>query len=187
MPKYIHINENEAWAIDHTIRHTYQEGQQNIGKDLLLKAMNIVLEFEEQRAQPYASQDLPLALAEAECWAIDHQIRCDVTLNNKPVGRNLLLKVFRLLTEYANERDSRLGVDHSIPSPSCSNAPHQKPIDRPTSPPTNSYRTPNRTTRLPPPSAPRSAAPTRLHLAHRETPATAVNREGDVRNTLQDR
>ena len=111
MPKYIHINENEAWAIDHTIRHTYQEGQQNIGKDLLLKAMNIVLEFEEQRAQPYASQDLPLALAEAECWAIDHQIRCDVTLNNKPVGRNLLLKVFRLLTEYANERDSRLGVD----------------------------------------------------------------------------
>ena len=111
MPKYIHINDNEAWAIDHTIRHTHQEGQQNIGKDLLLKAMNIVLEFEEQRTQPYASQDLPLALTEAECWTIDHQIRCDVTFNDKPVGRNLLLKVFRLLTEYANERDSQLGVD----------------------------------------------------------------------------
>ena len=111
MPKYIDISENEAWAIDHTIRHTYQDGQQNIGKDLLLKAMNIVLEFEERRAQPYASQELPLALTEAECWAIDHQIRCDVTLNDKPVGRNLLLKVFRLLTEYANERDSQLGVD----------------------------------------------------------------------------
>ncbi|MAG35643.1 MAG: hypothetical protein CL878_05280 [Dehalococcoidia bacterium] len=111
MPKYIEINENEAWAIDHTIRHTYQEGQQNVGKDLLLKAMNIVLEFEEQRTQPYASQDLPLALTEAECWAVDHQIRCDVTFNSKPVGRSLLLKVFRLLTEYANERDSQLGVD----------------------------------------------------------------------------
>ena len=111
MPKYIDISENEAWAIDHTIRHTYQDGQQNIGKDLLLKAMNIVLEFEERRAQPSASQELPLALTEAECWAIDHQIRCDVTLNDKPVGRNLLLKVFRLLTEYANERESQLGVD----------------------------------------------------------------------------
>ena len=111
MPKYIDISEDEAWAIDHTIRHTYQDGQQNIGTDLLLKAMNIVLEFEERRAQPSASQELPLALTEAECWAIDHQIRCDVTLNDKPVGRNLLLKVFRLLTEYANERDSQLGVD----------------------------------------------------------------------------
>ena len=155
MPKYIHINENEAWAIDHTIRHTYQEGQQNIGKDLLLKAMNIVLEFDEQRSQPSASQDLPLALTEAECWAIDHQIRCDVTLNDKPVGRDLLLKVFRLLTEYANERDSQLGVDtlDSLADllrrpPSEADRPPDQPSDeqRPDSEPDDPAATPGRPT-----------------------------------------
>ena len=155
MPKYIHINENEAWAIDHTIRHTYQEGQQNIGKDLLLKAMNIVLEFDEQRSQPSASQDLPLALTESECWAIDHQIRCDVTLNDKPVGRDLLLKVFRLLTEYANERDSQLGVDtlDSLADllrrpPSEADRPSDQPSDeqRPDSEPDDPAATPGRPT-----------------------------------------
>ena len=51
-----------------------------------------------------------MALTEDECWAIDHQIRCDLTVNGKPVGRAILLKVFRALTEYANERDSESGV-----------------------------------------------------------------------------
>ena len=111
MPKYIEIGEDEAWAIDHTIRHTYAEGQGNIGKDLLLKVMNVVLEYEEQRSKPFAADQLPLALTEDECWAIDHQIRCDLTVNSKAVGRGILLKVFRLLTEYANERDSQLGID----------------------------------------------------------------------------
>lgn len=111
MSRYIEVDENEAWAIDHAIRHTVQDGQQNLGKGLLLKVMNIVLEFEERRTQPYATLELPLALTEGEGWVIDHQIRCDATFNKKPVGRTLLLKVFRLLTEYANERDSRLGVD----------------------------------------------------------------------------
>jgi hypothetical protein len=53
-----------------------------------------------------------VALTEDECWAIDHQIRCDLTVNGKPVGRAILLKVFRALTEYANERDSESGVLH---------------------------------------------------------------------------
>ena len=35
MPKYIEITEDEAWAIDHTIRHTYAEGANVIGKDCL--------------------------------------------------------------------------------------------------------------------------------------------------------
>ena len=51
-----------------------------------------------------------MALTEDECWAIDHQIRCDLTVNGKPVGRAILLKVFRALTEFANERDSESGV-----------------------------------------------------------------------------
>ena len=110
MPKYIEITEDEAWAIDHTIRHTYSEGPNNVGRDLLLKVMTLVLEFEERRGKPFAPQVLPLALTEDECWAIDHQIRCDLTVNGKPVGRAILLKVFTALTEYANDRDSEFGV-----------------------------------------------------------------------------
>jgi hypothetical protein len=111
MPKYLEITEDEAWAIDHTIRHTYADGPNNIGRDLLLKVMNVVLEFEERRGKPVAPQVLPVALTEDECWAVDHQIRCDLTVNGKPVGRALLLKVFRTLTEYANERESQSGVE----------------------------------------------------------------------------
>jgi hypothetical protein len=111
MPKYVELTEDESWSIDHTIRHTYAEGPNNIGRDLLLKVMNVILEFEERRGKPFAPEVLPVALTEDECWAVDHQIRCDLTVNNKPVGRSILLKVFRTLTEYANERDSRDGVE----------------------------------------------------------------------------
>jgi hypothetical protein len=110
MPKYVEVTEDEAWAIDHTIRHTYSEGPNNVGRDLLLKVMTVVLEFEERRGKPFSPQVLPVALTEDECWAIDHQIRCDLTVNGKPVGRAILLKVFRALTEFANERDSESGV-----------------------------------------------------------------------------
>lgn len=110
MPKYIEITEDEAWAIDHTIRHTHTEATNNVGKDLLLKVMTLVLEFEERRGKPFAPQVLPLALTEDECWSIDHQIRCDLTVNGKPIGRALLLKIFRALTEFANDRDSESGV-----------------------------------------------------------------------------
>ena len=112
MPKYIDITEDEAWAIDHTIRHTYAEGGNNVGRDLLVKVMTLVLEFEERRGKPFAPQVLPLALTEDECWAIDHQIRCDLTVNGKPIGRAILLKVFGALTEFANDRDSEAGVAH---------------------------------------------------------------------------
>jgi hypothetical protein len=112
MPKYVEVTEDEAWAIDHTIRHTFNEGPNNVGRDLLLKVMTVVLEFEERRGKPFSPQVLPVALTEDECWAIDHQIRCDLTVNGKPVGRAILLKVFRALTEFANERDSESGVIH---------------------------------------------------------------------------
>jgi hypothetical protein len=110
MPKYVEITEDEAWAIDHTIRHTFTDGTSNIGRDLLLKVMTIILEFEERRGKPFAPETLPVAVTEDECWAIDHQIRCDLTVNNKPVGRGLLLKIFHALTEFANDRDSHSGV-----------------------------------------------------------------------------
>lgn len=112
MPKYVEFTEDEAWAIDHTIRHTYSEGATNIGKDLLIKVMHVILEFEERRDRPLAPEVLPVALTEDECWTVDHQIRCDLAVNNKPVGRAVLLKVFRALTEYSNERDSQSGVEH---------------------------------------------------------------------------
>lgn len=110
MPKYVEVTEDEAWALDHTIRHTFNEGTNNVGRDLLLKVMHVVLEFEERRGKPFSPQVLPVALTEDECWAVDHQVRCDLTVNGKAVGRGILLKVFRALTEYANDRDSESGV-----------------------------------------------------------------------------
>ncbi len=110
MPKYVEITEDEAWAIDHTIRHTYADGQTTIGRDLLLKVMTVILEFEERRGKPFSPETLPVAMTEDECWAVDHQIRCDLTVNNKPVGRAILLKIFRALTEFTNDRDSESGV-----------------------------------------------------------------------------
>jgi len=112
--KYVELTEEEAWAIDHVIRHTYPPDglSPNVGQALLLKVMHLVLEFEERRGQPFAPVQLPIALTEDECWAIDHQVRLDLALNGKPVGRTLLLKVFRLLTEFANERDSQRGMLH---------------------------------------------------------------------------
>ena len=110
---------------------------------------------------PPPARTSPLALTEAECWAIDHQIRCDVTLNDKPVGRDLLLKVFRLLTEYANERDSQLGVDtlDSLADllrrpPSEADRPSDQPSDeqRPDSEPDDPAATPG-APHVAPPSA----------------------------------
>ena len=129
MPKYIELNEDEAWAIDHTIRHTYAEGQANIGRDLLLKVMTVVLEFEDRRGKPFAPELLPVALTEDECWAIDHQIRCDLTVNNKPVGRAILVKVFRALSEFANERDSEGGVERLGSLADLLRAPAEEGVD----------------------------------------------------------
>jgi hypothetical protein len=129
MPKYVELNEDEAWAIDHTIRHTYAEAQNNVGRDLLLKVMTVILEFEDRRGKPFAPETLPLALTEDECWAVDHQIRCDLTVNNKPVGRAILLKTFRALSEFANERDSESGVAHLGSLADLLRAPAEESVD----------------------------------------------------------
>ncbi len=110
MPRYVEITEDEAWAIDLTVRHTHVESGEAVGQELLLKAMYVILEFEDRRAAPLSPLTLPIALTEEECWALDHQVRCDLTINNKNVGRGLLLKVFRALTEFASERDAIHGV-----------------------------------------------------------------------------
>jgi hypothetical protein len=110
MPRYIEITEDEAWAIDLTVRHTHVEAGDVIGQELLLKTMYVILEFEDRRGAPLSPQTLPIALTEGECWTLDHQVRCDLTINNKNVGRGLLLKVFRALTDFASERDAGHGV-----------------------------------------------------------------------------
>ncbi|MCX5990172.1 MAG: hypothetical protein NTV35_14280 [Chloroflexi bacterium] len=110
MPKYIELSEDESWAIDLMVRHTYAESGSVIGQGLLLKVMNLILEFEDRRGTPTSPVALPMAVTEEECWALDHQVRCDLTINNKNVGRGLLVKVFRTLTAFANERDATSGV-----------------------------------------------------------------------------
>jgi len=166
MPKYIEITEDEAWAIDHTIRHTYAEGANVIGRDLLLKVMTLVLEFEERRGKPLAPQVLPLALTEDECWAIDHQIRCDLTVNGKPIGRAILLKVFHALTEFANDRDSEAGVMQLGTLADLLRAPPTRIPPRHWEATIPSHRRPTRTS-----LTGRQARPTRLTPAR--TPTTA--------------
>ncbi len=112
MPRYIEITEDEAWAIDLTVRHTHAEAGEVVGQELLLKTMYVILEFDDRRGAPLSPQTLPIAVTEPECWALDHQVRCDLTINNKNVGRGLLLKVFRALAAFASERDAVDGVAH---------------------------------------------------------------------------
>ena len=43
MPKYIELSEDESWAIDLMVRHTYAESGSVIGQGLLLKVMNLIV------------------------------------------------------------------------------------------------------------------------------------------------
>lgn len=163
MPRYIEITEDEAWAIDLTVRHTHVEGGDAVGQELLLKAMYVILEFEDRRAAPLSPVTLPIALTEEECWTLDHQVRCDLTINNKNVGRGLLLKVFRALTEFASERDAIHGVAHltDLASRLRGEDPDDAPTDAPDSQPrqsdTRRRDVPGEDpgSELPPPLAPR--------------------------------
>ena len=66
MPKYIELTEDETWAIDLMVRHTYAESGSVIGQGLLLKVMNLILEFEDRRSTPTSPVVLPMAVAPME-------------------------------------------------------------------------------------------------------------------------
>lgn len=104
----LRLTEAEAWAIDDLIRHTWTEEGRSVGKGLLLKVFALLKEFEARHGQPDSPTELPLVLAEDECWAIEYHIRRDyVDSNGLKVGRTLLPKIFDLLLTMRNEEAVR--------------------------------------------------------------------------------
>ena len=104
----LHLTEAEAWAIDDLIRHTWTEEGRPVGKGLLLKVFTLLKEFEARRGQPGGVTELPLALAEDECWAIEYHIRRDyVDSSGAKIGRTLLPKLFDLILSMRNDEAVR--------------------------------------------------------------------------------
>ena len=106
------LTEIEAWAVEDMIRHTWQDEGRPVGKPLLMKVLALIDEFESRRSQSNPPRDLPLAMTEDECWAIDFHIRRGhVDPTGIRVGKDLLLKVFRLLLDRrAADEVRRLGL-----------------------------------------------------------------------------
>ncbi len=104
----IRLTESEAWLIDDLVRHTWSEGMRAVGKDLLIKVFSIITEFEARRTLPYPPRELPIALTEDECWAIDFHIRRGSGEEGKLyIGQQLLLKVFDALLALRNDDEAR--------------------------------------------------------------------------------
>jgi hypothetical protein len=108
--KIIEVSEGECWAIEYTVRSREMNDPRRIERDLLLKVMALLVEFEDRRGKPFPPKQLPLALTEDECWLIVQRVPFDMVLSGEHVGRSVLLKTFRILLEYANERESAGGV-----------------------------------------------------------------------------
>jgi hypothetical protein len=103
------LTELETWALEDMIRHTWVDDGRPVGKGLLLKIFTLLDEFESRRGQPDPPRDLAVALTEDECWAIDFHIRRGhVDPSGVRIGRDLLMKVFRVLLELRNTEEVRL-------------------------------------------------------------------------------
>lgn len=104
----IRLSESEAWLIDDLVRHTWSEGMRPVGKDLLIKVFSLITEYESRRTLPYPPRELPIALTEDECWAIDFHIRRGTGEEGKLfVGQQILLKVFDALLALRNDDEAR--------------------------------------------------------------------------------
>ena len=96
---------DELWAIHDYVRQHDKLGQE-WDKDFVARVMTAILE-----AQEHASHQATLMCTEDELWQMDRQIPSALMTGTQPVGRNLLMKVMRLIVkmrggdldaEYAN-------------------------------------------------------------------------------------
>ncbi len=101
--KVIMVSEAECWVLDGLIHHDYRTEAPSIERGLLIKVMGLLREFADADKAP---PELPLALTETECWAIDAHVQFDLSFNGRQIGRQLLLKVFDLILQFDNERRS---------------------------------------------------------------------------------
>lgn len=124
--KTLPITEAEAWLIDDLIRHTWQEENRPTGRNLLLKVFSVLKEFEALSKKPFPPREIPIALTEDECWAIDYHIRRGFAdPSGMRVGKELLLKVFGLLLEFRNEEELR-----KVDLPAETAEPREADVDR---------------------------------------------------------
>lgn len=83
----------ELWAIHDLVRQHDKLGQE-WDKDFSARVMAAILE-----AQEHPSHQATLMCAEDELWQIDRQIPSALMTGTQPVGRNLLIKVMRLIVK----------------------------------------------------------------------------------------
>ena len=96
---------DELWAIHDYVRQHDKLGQE-WDKDFTARVMAAILEAQDQ-----PSHQATVMCAEEELWQMDRQIPSALMMGTQPVGRNLLVKVMRLIVkmrggeqdaEYAN-------------------------------------------------------------------------------------
>lgn len=108
------VSETEAWLLDECIRHTAVDGGQPVGKQLLLKVFSLLGEFRDRAAQPYPPTELPMAVTEAEAWAIDYHFNAARLQRADPAtikaARDLLLKVFNVILEFQSRSEMTAGA-----------------------------------------------------------------------------
>ncbi|MBI3979901.1 MAG: hypothetical protein HY331_17135 [Chloroflexi bacterium] len=106
--KTVPITEAEAWLIDDLIRHTWQEDGRPTGRHLLVKVFSVLKEFELRSKRAFPPREIPIALTEDECWAVDYHVRRGFAdPSGMRVGKELLLKIFGLLLDFRNEEELR--------------------------------------------------------------------------------
>jgi hypothetical protein len=84
---------DELWAVHDYVRQHDKLGQE-WDKDFTARVMAAILE-----AQEHPSRHATLMCAEDELWQIDRQVPSALMTGTQPVGRNLLLKVMRLIVK----------------------------------------------------------------------------------------
>jgi hypothetical protein len=84
---------DELWAIHDYVRQHDKLGQE-WDKDFTARVMAAILE-----AQEHPSHQATLMCAEDELWQMDRQIPSALMTGTQPVGRNLLIKVMRLIVK----------------------------------------------------------------------------------------
>lgn len=84
---------DELWAVHDFVRQHDKLGQE-WDKDFTIRVMAAIVEAQEQ-----ASHQATLMCAEDELWQIDRQIPSALMVGIQPVGRELLIKVMRLLVK----------------------------------------------------------------------------------------
>lgn len=85
---------DELWAVHDYVRNHQDQGCE-WEKDFMARVMEAL-----QASTSTANRQAVILVYERELWQIDRQVPSALMIGTQPVGRNLLLKVGRLLVKY---------------------------------------------------------------------------------------